>query len=112
MVSEMYLFQVPQINTDTCDNWSIKMNDLVGSQDVWEDETTLSPNQRDILKDTRKRDKIALTVIHQAMNGGTFEKISNTTTSKEVYEILQNTHKGVDKVQKICFKLFGENLKV
>ena len=94
MVSEMCMFQVLQLNTNNCDNWSIKTNDLVGSQDVWEvvekgykkpqDETTLSPNQRDILKDMRKRDRIALTVIHQAMNGGTFEKISNATTSKEV----------------------------
>ena len=38
------------------------------------------------------------------MDESTFEKISNATTSKEVWEILQNTHKGVDKVHKVCLQ--------
>ena len=87
------------------------MKALLGSQDAWEvvekgykeprDETTISSTQRDLLKDMRKRDKKALTIIYQAMDEDFFENISSATTPKEVWEILQNTHKGVDKVRKV-----------
>ena len=53
---------------------------LLGSQDVWkivekgykeqQDETTLSSNQRDFLKDMRKRDKKALITIYQTIDEG------------------------------------------
>ena len=65
----------PPINTNDCDNWSIKMNDLVDSQDVWE---VLEKGYK------KPQDETTLTIIHQAMNEGTFEKILNATTSKEV----------------------------
>ena len=43
------------------------------------------------------------------MDEGTFEKILSATTSKEVWEVLQNTHKGVDKVHKVRLQtLIGE----
>ena len=35
------------------------------------------------------------------MDEGTFENISNATTSMEVWDILQNTQKGIDKVRKV-----------
>ena len=35
------------------------------------------------------------------MDEGTFENISNATTSMEVRDILQNTQKGIDKVRKV-----------
>ena len=40
------------------------------------------------------------------MDKGTFEKISSATISKEVWEILQNTHKGVDKVSQVHLQTF------
>ena len=97
------------------------MKALLGSQDAWEvvekgykesqDETTLSTTQRDLLKDMRKREKKALTIIYQAMDEGNFEKISSATTSKEVWEILQ-IHTELMRYAKFVFKLFEENLKV
>ena len=87
------------------------MKALLGSQDAWEvvekgykeprGETTISSTQRDLLKDMRKRDKKALTIIYQAMDEDIFENISSATASKEVWETLQNTHKGVDKVHNV-----------
>ena len=38
---------------------------------------------------------------HHLMDEGTFENISNATTSMEVWDILQNTQKGIDKVRKV-----------
>ena len=57
------------------------------------------------------RDKKPLTIIDQALDKDTFEKISSTTTFKEVWEILQNKHKGVDKVQKGHLQILREELE-
>ena len=94
------------------------MKVLFGLQDVWEiveksykkssNETTLSPNQTDFLKNIRKRDKKALTIIYEAMDKVTSKKILSTSISKEAREILQNI---VDKVWKVCAQT-KENLNV
>ena len=75
------------------------------------DETPLSPIQSNSLKDIRTGDKKPLTIIDQALDKDTFEKISSTTTFKEVWEILQNKHKGVDKVQKGHLQILREELE-
>ena len=95
------------------------MKVLFGLQDVWEvveksykessNETTLSPNQMDFLKNIRKRDKKALTIIYEAMDKVTSKKILSTSISKEAIEMLQNI---VDKCEKFVLKLLKENLKV
>lgn len=43
----------------------------------------LSPVQREALKDSRKKDRKALTLIHQGLDDNTFEKISNAATAHE-----------------------------
>ena len=57
------------------------------------------------------RDKKPLTIIDQALDKDTFEKISSTTTFKEVWEILQNKHKGVDKVKKGLLQILREEFE-
>ncbi|KAE8705324.1 hypothetical protein F3Y22_tig00110429pilonHSYRG00698 [Hibiscus syriacus] len=72
MANGMAPFQVPTLNNNNYDNWSIKMKALLGSQDVWDiiekcyneptnDDVfaTLTLDQKTTLKDSRKRDKKA-----------------------------------------------------
>ncbi|CAA0828003.1 Unknown protein [Striga hermonthica] len=86
------------------------MKALLGAHDVWEivengyeeppDEATLSQQQKERLRDSRKRDKKALFLIYQALGDDDFEKISSTSTAKETWNKLQVSCKGVEQVKK------------
>ena len=87
------------------------MKALLGAHDVWDivengyedpqDDTGLSQQQRDKLRDARKRDKKALYLIYQALGDDDFEKISSASTAKEAWEKLQNSYKGAEQVKKV-----------
>ncbi|KAM1703263.1 hypothetical protein ACFXTN_026309 [Malus domestica] len=102
----MAAFQVPVLDNNNFDNWSIKMKALLGAHDVWEvvekgytkseDEGTLSQPQKESLKDSRKRDKKALYPIYQALDDNGFEKVSSATSAKQAWEKLQTSYKGAE----------------
>ncbi|XP_042041040.1 uncharacterized protein LOC121786439 [Salvia splendens] len=104
-------FQVPMLNKSSFDNWSIKMKALLGAHDVWEivesgyeepqDETDLSQQQRDRLRDARKKDKKALYLIYQALGDDDFEKITSASTAKEAWKKLQISCIGAERVKKV-----------
>ncbi|XP_026432344.1 uncharacterized protein LOC113329718 [Papaver somniferum] len=110
MASEMFLFHVPKLTKDNYENWSIQMKALFGSQDAWEivekgyvepdDEAALPQNEKDVLRISRKRDKMALYLIYQGMDESSIERISRAVNAKQACEILKNSFKGVDKVKK------------
>lgn len=111
MASGVASFQVPTLNIDNYDNWSIKMKALLGAHDVLEivekgynepqNEASLSQSEKDSLKDSRKKDKKALFLIYQALNDDGFEKIFDTTSAKQAWEKLQTSYKGEEKVKKV-----------
>ncbi|GAV83302.1 UBN2 domain-containing protein [Cephalotus follicularis] len=87
------------------------MKAILGAQSAWEvvnksyeepqDEATLNQVQKDALEKSRKKDQHALSIIHQGLDDAMFEKVANATTSKEAWETLENSHKGVEKVKKV-----------
>ncbi|KAL4383647.1 hypothetical protein GQ457_15G022750 [Hibiscus cannabinus] len=106
--------QIPRLTKTNYGNWSIQMNALLGSQDCWDivekgyvepenaaAEATLTNEEKRVLRDARKRDKRALYFIFQAVDESTFEKISEATTTKQAWEILQKSLQGVEKAKKV-----------
>ncbi|KAK2988828.1 hypothetical protein RJ640_022539 [Escallonia rubra] len=87
------------------------MKAILGSQDVWEvvdkgftepqSEATLSATQKEALQATRRKDQKALAIIHQSLDDAMLQKVTNATTSKNAWEILQTSHGGVEKVKKV-----------
>ncbi|XP_073105201.1 uncharacterized protein [Elaeis guineensis] len=110
-VRKLSQFPLPHLTNTNYENWSIHMKALLGSQDIWDivergyeearEGDTLTVQQREVLRDKRKKDKKALYFIYQVVDELTFEKIAVATTSKKVWEILQNAYKRIEKVKKI-----------
>ncbi|KAH0729575.1 hypothetical protein KY290_000710 [Solanum tuberosum] len=99
------------------------MKAILGSQDVWDiidkgftkpvNEETLPSNEKEVLLKTIKKDQQALlTLIHHCLDDGMFEKVADATTSKEAWEILQNSLQGFDKVKKINLQTLRDDFEV
>ncbi|KAL4312664.1 hypothetical protein GQ457_01G025820 [Hibiscus cannabinus] len=112
--------QIPRLTKTNYGNLRIQMKALLGSQDCWgivekgyvEPENTtaeeaLTNEEKRILRDARKRDKRALYFIFQVVDESTFEKISDATTAKQAWEILQKSLQGVEKAKKVGLQSLG-----
>ncbi|KAF3655129.1 putative F-box protein-like [Capsicum annuum] len=98
------------------------MKVILGSQNVWDivdkgytkfaNEETLSQNEKEVLIKIRKIDQYALTLFHQCLDDGMFEKMADATTSKKAWEILQNSLQGVDKVKKVKLQTLRADFEV
>jgi len=53
--------------------------------------------------------QLALTIIHQCLDDTTFEKVTNATTAKQVWEVLQESNQEFENVRKVRLqKLHGD----
>ncbi|XP_048130817.1 uncharacterized protein LOC125313886 [Rhodamnia argentea] len=109
--SNLFPLQYPRLTKENYGNRASRMKALLGAYSVWEvvnngydepdDEVTMNQNRRNALEKIRSKDQHAPSIIYQCLDDSMFEKVSNASTSKEAWEILRNTHQGVQKVQKI-----------
>ncbi|XP_019248306.1 PREDICTED: uncharacterized protein LOC109227559 [Nicotiana attenuata] len=93
-------FQVPMLTKENYGNWCIRMKALLGAYDVWE-QVESGVDETEDAAATNKKDQKALTLIHQGLDDKMFEKVANATTSKQAWDILQTSFKGLDKVKKV-----------
>eukprot|EP00253_Pinus_taeda_P033405 PITA_33405 len=88
------------------------MNTLFSSQDIWDlvendfqepaDAATynaLSQQEKDLLKNNRKKDSKGLFYIFQAVHESIFPRVAATTKSKQAWDTLQTTYQGMAKVK-------------
>jgi hypothetical protein len=65
------------------------------------------------MQNARRKDQLALTIIHQCLDRVTFEIVANTTTAKQVWEVLQESNQGVDNMKNVRLqKLRGDFKKL
>ncbi|XP_074577598.1 uncharacterized protein LOC141834039 [Curcuma longa] len=106
-------FQYPRLTKDNYDSWSIRVKAILGSQGAWEivSDGFVEPDEDAALiliqkfEKDKKKDQHALSIIHQCLDDAVFEKVANASTSKEAWGILENSHKGVDKVKKVRLQI-------
>ncbi|GKV50164.1 hypothetical protein SLEP1_g56877 [Rubroshorea leprosula] len=79
------------------DMWEMFENGYDASQDI----SALTQAQKDQFNSIKKKDQKAVSLIHHALDEVTFEKVSNATTAKQLWEMLQVTYKGKDKAKKV-----------
>ncbi|GMQ03825.1 hypothetical protein CsSME_00049475 [Camellia sinensis var. sinensis] len=121
-INNFFQPQLPKLSKENYENWSIQMQVLLASQDLWKlvdreydepatltDERNLNNAQKTALKDSRKNDKKALYLLYQGIDKSSFEKISTATTSKEAWSILRNSRRGIEKTIRVRLQvLCGE----
>ena len=111
----MMSFQVLQLKESKFDNWSIKMKALLGAHDVWEvvekgftvpqNEATLTVEQKENLKDLKKKENKTKYLIFQSLDEDAFEKITGATSSKEAWEKLETSYKRAEQVKKVHLQI-------
>ena len=61
------------------------------------------------MQKTRKKDQLALTIIHQCLDEATFEIMANATTTKQTWKVLQESNQGDHNVRNVRLqKLRGD----
>ncbi|TXG68966.1 hypothetical protein EZV62_003901 [Acer yangbiense] len=103
--------QLPRFDGKNYSRWSQQMKVLYGSQDLWEviengfveleNQTGLTQQQANELKENCKKDKKALFFIYQAVDEVIFERISTATSAKAAWDALQLTYQDQRIVEKI-----------
>ncbi|KAM2650586.1 hypothetical protein EV1_014563 [Malus domestica] len=104
MTSNLVQLQVSTLKKENYERWCIQFKALFGSQNLWEvvsngydeltteQEAAYTPDQRNTLKDLRKKDKKALYLVYQGLEDSTFEKITEAITSKQVWDTLSTIY--------------------
>src|SRR3954465_3076079 len=101
--------KLPVLDGKNWNRWMIQMRVLFGAQDVLDLVTggyipvaaDATEEQREAQRETKKRDQKALFFIHQCVDVNVFEKIADSMTSKEAWDILVRCYGGDVSVKKV-----------
>lgn len=101
--------KIPKLNGNNYNHWSIHMNALFESEDLWniiEDgvqeptgNTKLKDRLAKELKENRRKDKKALLYMYQTVKEAIFERISFAASSKNAWDMLYKAYRGDEKVK-------------
>ncbi|KAC9449885.1 hypothetical protein E3N88_45811 [Mikania micrantha] len=84
--------------------WSIRMRTILMSQDLWEfisNGYNDEDNDRTRLREHKRRDARALSLIQQAVHDDIFSRIASAVTSKQAWSLLETEYQGDSKVKTI-----------
>jgi len=69
----------------------------------------LTSVQREVVQKARRKDQLALTIIHQCLDDATFEIVANVTIAKQAWKVLQESNQRANNVRKVHLqKLRGD----
>jgi hypothetical protein len=117
-------FQIPLFCGDNYEYWSVKMRTLFISQDLWmlvsagytepADQaayTLLSVDQKNELKENRKKDAKALFLLQTGVDNSVFPKIAECGSSHIAWETLEKAYKGSVKVKIVKLQMLRRDFE-
>ena len=120
----MFNTQLPLLNGKNYDYWAIVMRALFTSQDLQQfvedgfeepadknEFNSLTQAEKELLKNYKKKDALALYFLYQAVDESVFPRIAAATTSKEAWETLKIAYKGMEKVKTTKLQLLSRNFE-
>ncbi|KAD4888061.1 hypothetical protein E3N88_20134 [Mikania micrantha] len=112
--SSLALPPLPVFKGDGYQFWSIRMKTILMSQDLWEFVNTgynEEDNDRTRLRDHRKKDARAVSLIQQAVHDEVFSRIAAATTSRKAWNLLQTEYQGDSKVKMVKLQSLRREFK-
>ncbi|XP_026459769.1 uncharacterized protein LOC113360476 [Papaver somniferum] len=125
--SNQYIQQpsIPIFHGENYDFWAIKMKTLFMSQEVWEivqdgydeieDTSTLDQTQKDLLKESRRKNAKAYMYIQQGVGDTILPRVIHSYKAKEAWDLLQQEYGGNKKVRELklhSYRRDFENLRM
>ncbi|KAK2435242.1 hypothetical protein QL285_020317 [Trifolium repens] len=111
---------LPVLDGKNYDRWSKQMKVVFGYQDVMDQVTNgvvpITESSTDAEKGThkelKKKDFKALFIIHQSVSPNIFEKVSDSQSSKEAWDVLSAAYGGDEKVKKVRLQTHKRQYKL
>ncbi|XP_026400646.1 uncharacterized protein LOC113296563 [Papaver somniferum] len=125
--SNQYIEQpsIPLFHGENYDFWAIKMKTLFMSQEVWEivedrydeieDTSNLDQDQKDLLKESRRKNAKASMYIQQGVGDTILPRVIHSYKAKEAWDLLQQEYGGNKKVRELklhSYRRDFENLRM
>ena len=107
--NENYPASLPILKSDNYENWCKQMKVLLRCQGLWDLvkdgvealKEDASEEEKKEHEESEKKNYKALFIIHQCLSSDNFEKVSDSESAKEAWEILEKSFGGAKKVKEV-----------